>query len=224
MLRASIKIAPSILAANFGNLRAEISAVELAGADQIHVDVMDGHFVPNLSMGPVIVEGIRRVTKLPIDVHLMVSKPEMYVEPFARAGSNFLTFHIEVDGRHESIINRIHGEGLRAGVAIKPDTSLDDIRGLLNSVDLILVMSVDPGFGGQDFVESSLGRIQQLRSWLDETKSNADLSVDGGISLQNARDVVTAGANVLVAGSSLFHTVDGAGSALRQLRQVVTKS
>lgn len=217
-MTAPIKIAPSILAADFTRLGEQVATAEAAGADQIHIDIMDGHFVPNLSMGPFVVEAVRRVTALPLDVHLMIDNPDQFIEPFAKAGANALTFHIETAKNAQKTIEAIHALGLRAGLAIKPSTPLDSLIGLLPLVDIVLVMTVEPGFGGQGYIATSPERITQVRASLDAIHSQADLSVDGGIERHTAAQSVRAGANVLVAGTSIFRAAEGIEAALRGMR------
>ncbi len=220
MRTATIRIAPSILAADFAKLGDAIKSVERAGAHQIHVDVMDGHFVPNISMGPVVVESIRKTTELPLDVHLMVSQPEKYVDAFKQTGANALTFHIEAVSDAATLVDTIRAKGLRAGVAVKPGTSLDAVHPLLKSIDIILVMTVEPGFGGQKFLDTSVDRIRSVRRLLAVAGSIADLTVDGGITTENARAVIDAGATVLVAGNSVFRTQTGAGKCVQQFLEI----
>jgi ribulose-phosphate 3-epimerase len=217
----NVKIAPSILAADFARLGEQIAAVETAGADQIHIDIMDGHFVPNLTMGPAVVEAVRRVTKLPLDVHLMVDQPDLFIEPFAKAGANALTFHIEIAQNAPQIIDDIHRLGLRAGIALRPSTDVERLTSVLPLVDIVLVMTVEPGFGGQGFLDVSPARIAQTRANLDAGKSSADLSVDGGIDQKTAGLVVRSGATVLVAGTSVFRGAGGIAASLRGLRDAV---
>ena len=214
----TLKIAPSILSADFARLGEEVAAVERAGADQIHVDVMDGHFVPNITMGPLVVEAVRRVSALPLDVHLMIEQPERHIEAFAKAGASALTVHSEATAQIERLLGQIRELGVRAGVAINPDTPLADISECVDSIDILLVMTVNPGFGGQAFIEGSIGKIERARKLLDRVESEADLSVDGGIGLNNARLATSAGANVLVAGSSVFKVDGGPAEAIKALR------
>lgn len=218
-MKASLKIAPSILAADFARLGEQIAAAEAAGADQIHVDVMDGHFVPNITIGPVVVEAIRRSTRLPLDVHLMISDPDRYLDAFAQAGANALTVHIEACAAIHRSLQTIHDLGLRAGVSLRPETAAEGLGGIIGRVDIVLVMSVDPGFGGQTFIEQSIERIEQVRAMLDSENPQADLAVDGGINDQNAGRVVRAGANVLVAGNAIFRGEGGIDTRLLALRQ-----
>lgn len=207
-----ILIAPSILSADFSKLGEEIKAVEKSGADWIHIDVMDGHFVPNITIGPVVVKSIRPVTKLPFDVHLMIRNPEKYIESFAKAGSDIITFHAEVEEDPKEIIRLIKYYKRKAGVSIKPGTDLASIKTILPMVDMVLVMTVEPGFAGQEFIADCLPKISELRKVFGK-----DIEVDGGLNAATAAEVISAGANVIVAGSSVFGTKDYAG-AIKSLR------
>lgn len=196
-----IKIAPSILSADFGRLNTELAQVESAGADFIHIDVMDGHFVPNITIGPIVVEGIRKYTKLPLDVHLMIETPRKFIDSFIQAGSDMITMHIEsIDASDFGIeALRLKKAGVRTGISLNPATDLEKIRPVINVVDFVLVMSVNPGFGGQEFIPDAVGKISKLRAIFD-----GDIAVDGGINEDNAKLVVKEGANILVAGSYIF--------------------
>lgn len=207
-----ILIAPSILSADFSKLGDEVKAVERSGADWIHVDVMDGHFVPNITMGPLVVKSIRPVTKLPIDVHLMIKDPAKYVEPFVKAGADIITFHIESEGDPKETIRLIRYFKKRAGVSIKPDTDIKLIAPILKDIDMVLVMTVEPGFGGQGFMPGCLPKIEEARKIFSK-----DIEVDGGINESFAKDVIAKGANVIVAGTSIFGTKDY-GEAIKNLR------
>lgn len=198
-----VKIAPSLLAADPTRLAEEIRQVEEAGADLLHVDVMDGHLVPNLSMGPHIVEGIRKITKLPLDVHLMVERPLESIEPFAKAGADWLTFHIEAKDGPAEVIQQIRAHQARAGISLRPVTPLEAIVPWLDQIDFVLVMSVDPGFGGQAFIPSSLEKVQALRARFDK-----DIEIDGGINDRTGGQAVAHGASILVAGTYIFHAPD----------------
>jgi ribulose-phosphate 3-epimerase len=202
-----VKIAPSVLSADFGALGEEIAKVEPA-ADLLHVDVMDGHFVPNLTIGPPVVEAIRRRTRLPLDVHLMIHRPERFVSAFARAGAAFLTVHAEACLHLHRTIQEIREAGVKAGVALNPATSLHAIEQVLDQVDLILLMSVNPGFGGQSFIGAVLRKIADLSGRLAGASPRPELEVDGGIKLENCREVAQAGATILVAGSAIFGAPD----------------
>lgn len=214
------KIAPSILSADFGRLAEEITAVEKAGADWIHIDVMDGHFVPNITIGPSVVSSLRKVTKLPFDVHLMIENPERYVETFARAGSDFITVHVEACHHLHRIVTLIRETGARAGVSLNPATPLALIEPILSDIDLLLVMSVNPGFGGQSFIGSVLPKIRRAGELVKAIAPNVLLEVDGGVTLDNARSVAEAGAEVLVAGAAVFGSSDY-GKTLAAMRAAI---
>jgi ribulose-phosphate 3-epimerase len=214
-----IKIAPSILSADFARLGEQVKEAEAAGADWIHVDVMDGHFVPNLTIGPPVVRALRAITDLPLDVHLMIEKPERYLVDFVRAGASGLTVHVETCPHLHRTIQQIKGLGVRAGVTLNPATPLVSLEEILPEVDLVLVMSVNPGFGGQSYVPSSTTRIARLRGMLDEIGSPAELEVDGGINPDTVATVVEAGATVLVAGAAIFNDRASVGENVRLLRQ-----
>jgi ribulose-phosphate 3-epimerase len=200
----SVRIAPSILSADLGKLAEEIRDVERAGADWIHVDVMDGRFVPNITLGPVVAKAARKATRLPLDVHLMIVEPERYVEAFADAGADVISVHVEACTHLQRTLAQIRGLGKKAGVVLNPHTPEDALRYVLDDVDLILVMSVNPGFGGQKFIPASLPKLRALRAMIDASGRPVDLEVDGGVSAETARAVVDAGADVLVAGSAVF--------------------
>ena len=217
------KIAPSILAADFARLGEQVRRVEEAGADQVHVDVMDGHFVPNLSVGPAVVKAVRRVTRLPIDVHLMITDPLRYLEPFAKAGANHITFHVEARSDPEECIRWLRDHRLGAGVALSPETPADRVMDLAPLLDMILVMTVHPGFGGQDFMGETLAKIPALRAAAGgESAREIDVEVDGGIDPETLPIVARAGANVFVAGTSIFGRPDP-GEAIREFREVLSR-
>lgn len=203
-----VKIAPSILSADFTKLGQEIKEVEIAGADYIHIDVMDGHFVPNLTIGPLIVEAVRPITTLPLDVHLMIEKPDAYIETFAKAGASIISVHQETCIHLHRTIQLIKKVGVKAGVVINPATSPIMIKEILPYVDLVLVMSVNPGFGGQSFIEESLTKIVQIAKWRKELDLSFEIQVDGGVNKETAKACVDAGADVLVAGSAVFNVTD----------------
>ena len=218
MTGRKIKIAPSILSADFGRLGQQVAAAEAAGADYIHVDVMDGHFVPNMTIGPVIVEAVRRATSLPLDVHLMIESPERYLADFCDAGADGLTVHVETCPHLHRTIQQIKELGCQAGVTLNPATPAASLEEILPYVDLVLVMTVNPGFGGQAFIEGMLHKIGRVRAMLDEIGSEAELQVDGGIGPKTASRVVEAGASVLVAGSAIFGATEGIAEAIARLR------
>jgi ribulose-phosphate 3-epimerase len=214
-----IKIAPSILSCDFARLADEIRAVESGGADWIHVDVMDGHFVPNITIGPVITAAAKRSTELPLDVHLMIEAPERYLEAFAKAGASVLTVHQEVCPDLAATAERIRALGVKAGVAVNPATPLEAVRHALPHIDLLLVMSVNPGFGGQAYIATSTDKVRRARGLLDELGSDAELEVDGGIDAGNAGELVRAGATVLVAGTAIYHHPEGAARGVDAVRR-----
>ncbi len=214
-----VKLAPSILSADFARLGEQVDEVTVAGADYIHVDVMDGHFVPNITIGPAVVASIRPLTRLPLDVHLMIEHPEQYVSDFVKAGADIITVHVEACSHLHRMVQLIKGLGARAGVSLNPATPLGSAEEIIAHVDLVLIMSVNPGFGGQAFIPASLPKIANMRRILEDRKLGAELEVDGGITPENAGDIVRAGANVLVAGNSVFRTEEGIGGAMRKLRQ-----
>jgi ribulose-phosphate 3-epimerase len=216
-----IKIAPSILAADLSRLGEQVAEAEAGGADYIHIDVMDGHFVPNITLGPVVVEAVRRATRLPLHVHLMIESPERYLAEFRAAGADHLTVHVETCPHLHRTVQQIKELGCGAGVTLNPATPLVTLEEILPYVDLVLVMTVNPGFGGQSFIERSVPKIRRLRAMLDSISSRAELEVDGGIDLETAPRVVKAGATVLVAGSAIFKAEAGVGAALARLRQAV---
>lgn len=197
-------IAPSILSADFSRLGEEIKAVEAAGADVIHVDVMDGHFVPNITIGPLVVKAVRKVTDLPLDVHLMITDADRYIEDFADAGADWITVHVESCPHLHRTVHKIQDMGKKAGAVLNPATSLATLEQILPDLDLIMLMSVNPGFGGQSFIESSLDKIKTLRQMLDRIGSRAGIEVDGGVSPATITRITEAGANIFVAGSAVF--------------------
>jgi len=201
-------IAPSILSADFCRLAEDIKLAEEAGADIIHIDVMDGVYVPNITVGPLIVEAIRRITDLPLDVHLMIINPERYIEDFVKAGADFLTVHIEASAHLHRTIGRIKELGIKAGVSLNPATSLSLVEEIILDIDLLLIMTVNPGFGGQKFIPFCMDKIRRAKKMLLSKKSKAMIEIDGGVKLENAREIVKAGADILVMGSEFFGQED----------------
>jgi ribulose-phosphate 3-epimerase len=199
-----VKVAPSILSADFTILSEEIRTIEVAEADMLHIDVMDGHFVPNITIGPLVVEAIRPITSIVLDVHLMIENPERYIKMFARAGADILSIHPEATNHLHRAIYMIKNYGVKASVALNPATPLSTIENVLEDLDMVLIMSVNPGFGGQEFIPSSLRKIKQLKEMIAERKLNVQIQVDGGINDLTGRQVVAAGADILVAGSYVF--------------------
>lgn len=214
-----VQIAPSILTADFGHLKDELDLIR-KDANQIHVDIMDGHFVPNMSMGTGMVKSLRRITDLPLDVHLMIEDPERMIPAFAEAGADTITVHAEACPQLHHTLSMIKGYGLRCGVALNPGTSLGTLDAVLEMVDLVLLMTVNPGFGGQKFIPASVARVETMRRMLDERNPKADLEVDGGINASTCETIVRAGANLLVMGSCVFDGKDPAGN-IAKLRAMV---
>jgi len=200
------KIAPSILSADFSRLGQEVRSVEQAGADLIHVDVMDGHFVPNITIGPLVVTGLRKLTSLPLDVHLMIEEPDRYAEDFARAGSNWITIHAEVCRQLKRSIKKIRDLKVRPGVVLNPLTPLRRLHPVLEEIDLVLLMSVNPGFGGQSFIPAVLKKVEELRKMIDQHQYPVEIEVDGGIKVENIGEVSKAGGDVFVVGTGIFKT------------------
>lgn len=213
-----IKIAPSMLSADFSRMGEEVCKVVAAGADLIHLDVMDGHFTPNLTIGPQLIKSIRRYTDLPFDVHLMITHPQDYIDVFADAGAGFITFHLEIDFSIQKVIDQIKKHGIQAGIAIRPLTPISLVEPYLADLDLILPMSVDPGFSGQSFMMSTLEKLDQLQELISERNKDIEIEVDGGITLDTARLVGSRGATILVAGTAIFRSDDlkGAIGGLRE--------
>lgn len=221
MRRNKIKIAPSILSADFSCLGQQVREAVRAGADYIHVDVMDGHYVPNISVGIPVVESLRKITRIPLDVHLMIEKPELYVQKFAMAGADIITVHVEASPHLDATVNAIRKLGKKAGVSLNPATSLSTIDEILLSVDLVLVMTVNPGFGGQTFISGMVDKIARLKQMIYNRKAKAELEVDGGITAKTAPIVVKAGANVLVAGTAIFNQESTIDDAMKKLREAI---
>jgi ribulose-phosphate 3-epimerase len=214
-----IKIAPSILSADFARLGEQVAEATKAGADLIHIDVMDGHFVPQITIGALVVSAIRKYTNLPLDVHLMIESPEEQIPQFAKAGADIITVHIEPCPHIHRVIQMVKATGVKAGISINPATSLSMLDEILSEVDLVLVMTVNPGFGGQTFIENTLDKIARLRAELDRRKLNIELEVDGGINTKTAPRVVKCGATALVAGAAIFSSGESIEQAIKKLRQ-----
>ncbi|OPL13028.1 MAG: ribulose phosphate epimerase [delta proteobacterium ML8_D] len=217
-----IQIAPSILSADFGRLAEEVRSVEMAGADVIHIDVMDGHFVPNITIGPMVAKALRSVTNLPLDVHLMIEFPDRYIEAFAQAGASWITVHVEASTHIHRTINSIKALGVKAGAVLNPATSPSTLEYLLADLDLVLVMSVNPGFGGQHFIPSSLDKIRHLRKILAVLDHHVPIEVDGGVNFQTIEAVASAGADICVAGSAIFGSHDYAAT-IKKLKELGQK-
>ena len=214
------KIAPSILSADFSRLGEEVRAVEKAGADVIHVDVMDGHFVPNITIGPLVVQGLKKLTALPLDVHLMIEEPQRYIEAFAQAGSGWITVHAEVCPQLKRMVRRIRQLKVRPGIVLKPATPLKTLFPVLDDIDLVLLMSVNPGFGGQSFIPATLKKIERLRKIVDQNGYPLEIEVDGGVKIENIREVSRAGADIFVLGTGIFKTIDYE-ETIKKLRQEI---
>ena len=212
-------IAPSILSADFSRLGEEIAAIEKGGADWVHVDVMDGHFVPNITIGPPVVASIRKITKLPLDVHLMIQDPDKYIEKFAKAGADIITIHVETSPHLHRSVQFIKDQGCKAGVSLNPATSLATLDHILSEVDMVLIMTVNPGFGGQEFIPSVLPKIKRLREKISEKGIGVDIEVDGGVNLNTISKVAQAGGNIFVAGNAVFTTPDY-GKTISELRRL----
>jgi len=224
MKKKQIKIAPSILSADFSRLGEQIAEVSEAGADYIHIDVMDGHFVPNITIGSPVVASLRSKTDLPLDVHLMIEEPEKHLSQFVEAGSNIITVHVEVSQHLHRLIETIKSSGVKAGVSLNPATPINSIDEVLPILDLVLIMTVDPGFGGQAFIKGMENKITKMRKKLDDAAAVAELEVDGGINTNIAIKIAQAGAEVLVAGSAIFNSQQNPGEALRKMRMALNSS
>ena len=213
-----IKVAPSILSADFSKLGEEIIKIDQAGADMIHIDVMDGHFVPNLTLGAPIVKALRTVTKLPFDVHLMINNPENLIDDFIAAGADIITIHIEAANHLHRLVQKVKSSGVKVAVSLNPATPLNTLEEILPELDMVLLMSVNPGFGGQSFIPATLNKIARLKEMIDAKKLQIDIQVDGGINLETAPKVIKHGANILVAGSAVYGSNDIKGT-IAQLKQ-----
>jgi len=218
-----IKLAPSILSADFGRLGEQVAQAAEAGADYVHIDVMDGHFVPNITIGPLVVSAVRRWTKIPLDVHLMIESPDRHIKSFIDAGADIVTVHIETCPHIHRTVHMIKSSGIKAGVSINPGTPVEMLGEILPDLDLVLVMSVNPGFGGQSFIPESLRKLAKLRAELDKRNLAAELEVDGGINVETAPQVVKAGARVLVAGAAVFNSKMTVTEAIGKLRESLAK-
>src|SRR5882672_7125807 len=218
----TIDIAPSILSADFSRLAEEIKAVEDGGAGLLHVDVMDGHFVPNITVGLPVVKSLARATRLPLDTHLMISEPGRYAEQFVQAGAQMVSVHVEADAHLHRTVNAIRSAGAKAGVVINPATPIESLSEILDFVDYVLVMSVNPGFGGQKFITTSLDKVSRLRRLIDQRGLPVRIEIDGGIDLNNIRQVVDAGAEMIVSGSAVFGTKDP-GAAVREMLEAAVQ-
>ncbi|HAZ38050.1 MAG TPA: ribulose-phosphate 3-epimerase [Clostridiaceae bacterium] len=214
-----IKIAPSLLAADFSNLKEEVKRVENAGADMLHIDIMDGHFVPNLTFGPGIVKSIRACSNLTFDVHLMIENPDLYIKDFALAGADIISVHAEACSHLHRTIQNIKSCGVKAAVALNPATPLQSLEYVLQDLDMVLIMSVNPGFGGQKFIDTSINKVKALKDYITKNNINIDIEVDGGINLNNVKAVYSAGANVIVAGSAIYKS-DNIDDAIRQFKSI----
>ncbi|WP_019416039.1 ribulose-phosphate 3-epimerase [Paenisporosarcina sp. TG20] len=213
-----IRIAPSILAANFSKLAEEVREVELAGAELIHIDVMDGHFVPNITMGPIVVEALRPLTRLPLDVHLMVENPDLFIESFAKAGADYISVHVETCPHLHRTIQLIRSFGVKPGVVLNPHTPIETIQHVLEDIDMVLFMTVNPGFGGQKFIQSVVPKVKQLSTIIKEKGLNIEIEIDGGINADTIVPCAQAGATIFVAGSAIYNQKDRA-KALQDIKE-----
>ncbi len=218
-----VKIAPSILTADFGHLADQLAAAEKGGADLIHLDVMDGWFVPNISFGPLLIRSVRQYTSLPLDVHLMVQDPERYLAEFADAGASILTVHVEASVHLQRTLQQIRDLGCRVGLALNPATPIESIREVVEMLDMVLVMSVNPGFGGQKFIPATYDKIRRMKALLEQQNTACEVEVDGGVGVSNIADVVASGADVLVAGSAVYNGKQSVGANLSALRGALQK-
>jgi ribulose-phosphate 3-epimerase len=214
-----IKLAPSILSADFSNLYGDISKVEKAGAELVHIDVMDGHFVPNITIGPLVVEALRPRSKMIFDVHLMIENPDIYIPHFAKAGADIISVHAEACTHLHRTVQNIKEHGVKAAVALNPATPLDALEYVIDELDMVLLMSVNPGFGGQKFISGILNKISKLKEMLNQRNLNTDIQVDGGVKLDNLKDVVASGANIIVAGSAIFGS-ENVEDTIREFKRI----
>jgi ribulose-phosphate 3-epimerase len=219
-LGRTIELAPSILSADFAHLARDIERVQSAGANLIHLDVMDGYFVPNMTIGPPVVASIRKITQLPLDAHLMIEKPERFLDEFIRAGANWISVHVEADVHLDRTLRYLKENGVQAGVAINPGTSLNSLEQILPLADYVLIMTVNPGFGGQKFIPSSIDKIRKLRKIIASNGYHARIEIDGGIGPENLKEVIAAGAEIIVAGSAIFNAQKDASEAVRELKGI----
>jgi ribulose-phosphate 3-epimerase len=222
-LGRQISLAPSILSADFAHLAREIETVEMAGADILHLDVMDGHFVPNITIGPPVISSIRKITGMPLDAHLMIENPDRYIEDLVQAGVNWISVHIEADVHLNRTISFIHDHGLQAGIALNPSTSLCSLEEALPEADYVLIMTVNPGFGGQHFIPSTLRKIRKLRETIASKGYRARIEVDGGIGPGNLEEVLAAGAEIIVAGSAIFGRDKDASQAVHEMKEIAER-
>jgi ribulose-phosphate 3-epimerase len=220
---SAVKLAPSILTADFGHIAEQIKAAETGGADYIHLDVMDGHFVPPITFGPLVVEAVRRTTRLPLDVHLMIEEPDRQFDAFLEAGADIINFHVEATRHSDRLLRTIHARGKRAGICVNPATPLSAIEEVLDVADQIMVMAINPGWGGQKLIPSMIGKVLRLRAMLDERGLSPDIEVDGGVKAHNVAACMRAGANVLVCGSSVYNGDASPRENLRELRQAASQ-
>ncbi len=217
-----VKIAPSILSADFSRIKEEIEIIERAGADIIHIDIMDGHFVPNLTFGPDFVKTIRKLTTLPLDVHLMISNPQDFIEKFAQSGADWISFHIEASSHIHRLIYQIKNFGKKAGISLNPGTPIHFLNEILKDLDFVLIMSVNPGFGGQDFIPSSIPKIAQLSHWIKGKNLSIPVEVDGGVNIKNCEELVKNGADILVSGSGIFHSPNPS-QTIQKMKEICEK-
>ncbi len=217
------KISPSLLSANFSNLEKDIKMLEEGGADLLHIDVMDGHFVPNITIGPVVVEAIKEVATIPLDVHLMISDPDYYTESFINAGADYLTVHAESTVHVHRVVQKIKAAGIKAGVSLNPHTPISVLENILDDIDLVLIMSVNPGFGGQSFIPHSLDKIRQLKEMFIKNGANhIEIEVDGGIKLENIKEISDAGCDIFVSGSGIFKA-ENSKEIIKQMKTLISK-